>query len=47
MVQIHYDCDYVTQLVWELLGIPPGRAVGSVWGKGSLGITAQASTPAT
>ncbi|KAI3370364.1 hypothetical protein L3Q82_025130 [Scortum barcoo] len=33
--------DYVSQLAWEHLGGPPGRAGGSVWGEGSLGISAQ------
>ncbi|KAI3369270.1 hypothetical protein L3Q82_007522 [Scortum barcoo] len=28
-------------LAWERLGSPPGRAGGSVWGEGSLGISAQ------
>ncbi|KAI3364332.1 hypothetical protein L3Q82_011134 [Scortum barcoo] len=33
--------DYVSQLAWERLGVPPGRAGGSVWGEGSLGISEQ------
>ncbi|KAI3365324.1 hypothetical protein L3Q82_010414, partial [Scortum barcoo] len=35
--------DYVsrTGLAWERLGDPPGRAGGSVWGEGGLGISAQ------
>ncbi|KAI3370169.1 hypothetical protein L3Q82_024952 [Scortum barcoo] len=34
-------------LAWERLGSPPGRAGGSVWGEGSLGISAQTAASAT
>ncbi|KAI3368718.1 hypothetical protein L3Q82_025413 [Scortum barcoo] len=39
--------DYVSRLAWERLGDPPGRAGGSVWGEGSLGISAQTAASAT
>ncbi|KAI3352140.1 hypothetical protein L3Q82_020952 [Scortum barcoo] len=39
--------DYVSRLAWERLGVPPGRAGGSVWGEGSLGISAQTAASAT
>ncbi|KAI3369677.1 hypothetical protein L3Q82_024519, partial [Scortum barcoo] len=29
--------DFVSQLAWERLGVPPGRAGGSVWGEGKSG----------
>ncbi|KAI3364724.1 hypothetical protein L3Q82_010853, partial [Scortum barcoo] len=38
--------DYVSQLAWEHPG-PPGRAGGSVWGEGSLGISAQTAASMT
>ncbi|KAI3354648.1 hypothetical protein L3Q82_018531, partial [Scortum barcoo] len=42
------ETDYVSRLAWERLGIrPPGRAGGSVWGEGSLGISAQTAASAT
>ncbi|KAI3364207.1 hypothetical protein L3Q82_010806 [Scortum barcoo] len=34
-------------LAWERLGDPPGRAGGSVWGEGGLGISAQTAASAT
>ena len=40
-------CDYVTQLARGTPWDPPGRAGGSVRGKGSLGVPAQAAAPAT
>ncbi|KAI3358578.1 hypothetical protein L3Q82_014714 [Scortum barcoo] len=39
--------DYVSRLAWERLGVLPGRAGGSVWGEGSLGISAQTAASAT
>ncbi|KAI3353353.1 hypothetical protein L3Q82_019888, partial [Scortum barcoo] len=39
--------DYVSRLAWERLGSPAGRAGGSVWGEGSLGISAQTAASAT
>ncbi|KAI3377487.1 hypothetical protein L3Q82_008668, partial [Scortum barcoo] len=40
--------DYVSLgLAWERLGDPPGRAGGSVWGEGGLGISAQTAASAT
>ncbi|KAI3372049.1 hypothetical protein L3Q82_006910 [Scortum barcoo] len=39
--------DYVSRVAWERLGDPPGRAGGSVWGEGGLGISAQTAASAT
>ncbi|KAI3377380.1 hypothetical protein L3Q82_008570, partial [Scortum barcoo] len=39
--------NYVSRLAWERLRGPPGRAGGSVWGEGSLGISAQTAASAT
>ncbi|KAI3363802.1 hypothetical protein L3Q82_001410 [Scortum barcoo] len=39
--------DYVSQLVLGTPRGPPGRAGGSVWGEGSLGISAQTAASAT
>ncbi|KAI3352014.1 hypothetical protein L3Q82_020839, partial [Scortum barcoo] len=35
------------KLAWERLGDPPGRAGGSVWGEGGLGISAQTAASMT
>ncbi|KAI3372524.1 hypothetical protein L3Q82_023001, partial [Scortum barcoo] len=39
--------DYVSRLAWRTPQGPPGRARGSVWGEGSLGISAQTAASAT
>ncbi|KAI3375406.1 hypothetical protein L3Q82_021889 [Scortum barcoo] len=39
--------DYVSRLAWERLGVPPEELGGSVWGEGSLGISAQTAASAT
>ncbi|KAI3365359.1 hypothetical protein L3Q82_010444 [Scortum barcoo] len=39
--------DYVSRLAWERLSGSPGRAGGSVWGEGGLGISAQTAASMT